>query len=550
METVDLDVAIIGGGWSGILACKSVKENGLSVLAFEATDDVGGVFKLREETTDVGGVIQSTHLTSSKTITEMSDFPMPHDYPQFPSHHEVLEYLKSYIDRFNIKKNILLNTRITSVRKENGLWVLIDGNKKVYRSQNLIVTSGVHQFPNRDILKEDERFAGANVKMIHSCEYKKIEDEHRDKNILVYGGGETASDIIFELGMVAKKIFWSIPNGQWFVNRYHRKATNSDNPIVLDTFSSKLRFLFDPSSNPVCGQFIVEKQAGKCGHGIKEWVSPAPYWGQFFNKSAHIFHYFPLGTLKPKERVVYVKDGQATFKDGSSEKIDLILFCTGFKTKFPFLEEQRILPINERYKFIFDNDDPTLAFIGFARPVVGSIPGIAEVQSIYVSKVFSKQIQLPRKDMRDKSIIRDKSVQKKKYAKTSGRITGLVDFFDYTAQIAKCANIYPNYYKLFMESPRKWLKAITAPYNNCQYLLNEKEHHDQIFITFNRHVHPELTTMNHIKFLFINLLPSLYLMGEKSRKPLLFTGLVFLWVILSPVILYRFLAHILKSKTD
>ena len=83
------DVAIVGGGWSGIIACKYMVTNGLNTILYEGTDDVGGVFKYRPDATDVGGVIQSTHTTTSKSVTEMSDFPMPDDYPSFPSHKQI-----------------------------------------------------------------------------------------------------------------------------------------------------------------------------------------------------------------------------------------------------------------------------------------------------------------------------------------------------------------------------------------------------------------------------------------------------------------------------
>ena len=84
------DVVIVGAGLSGMLACKYMKAAGLSCIVLEATDDIGGVWKYRETPNGKGGVTISTVSTSSKTVNEFSDFPMPDDYPPFQRHTQVL----------------------------------------------------------------------------------------------------------------------------------------------------------------------------------------------------------------------------------------------------------------------------------------------------------------------------------------------------------------------------------------------------------------------------------------------------------------------------
>ena len=90
-----VDLVVVGAGWSGLLACKYAKENGLNVLVLEARETIGGVWKFTEDP-NTTTTIKNAHTTSSKTFTEMSDFPMPKDYPSFPSHKEVFSYLVKY----------------------------------------------------------------------------------------------------------------------------------------------------------------------------------------------------------------------------------------------------------------------------------------------------------------------------------------------------------------------------------------------------------------------------------------------------------------------
>ncbi|PIS02735.1 MAG: hypothetical protein COT85_01510 [Chlamydiae bacterium CG10_big_fil_rev_8_21_14_0_10_42_34] len=554
-DPVHIDVAIIGGGWSGILACKYMVENGLTPLVLEGSDDMGGVFKYREDCKDKGGVLLSTHLTSSKTFTEMSDFPMPHDWSEFPSHWHVIEYLNSYIDHFDIRKYFRPNTQVVMVKKEDDNWVLEDQHHNVYRSKFLVVCSGVHQHPNQFYL-EDAKFKDITIPKMHSAAYKKPTHEYENKTILLYGGGETASDIAGDLCHVAKKVILSIPNGQWFVNRYLKTGESSDNLLIGDHFSSELRLVLDPFERPYCTQYIIEKEGGKCGHGIKAWESPAPYFGQFLNKSWHINHYIILGSLIPKREVTQIIGDEVFFCDGSKSKVDLIIFCSGFKTSFPFFADPKYnVPINEHFKFILHNDDPSLAYIGFARPVVGSIPAISEAQSMYVSKVFSKKIQLPPKHTRDKIIQKDKEFQKKQFMHSSGRIDGLVLFGEYVQCLRAWLGMTPNYLKLFFKKPKKWWTAVIAPYNTCSFHINDETQHERIFDTYKHRMTASNSEYGWRRILVI-LANSFHFLLIPSRQkkynwliaPLSFIFFALLWTLFLPLILYRIIKNRIQER--
>jgi len=44
-----VDLIVIGAGWSGLLACKYAKENGLNVVVLEGRENIGGVWKFSED---------------------------------------------------------------------------------------------------------------------------------------------------------------------------------------------------------------------------------------------------------------------------------------------------------------------------------------------------------------------------------------------------------------------------------------------------------------------------------------------------------------------
>lgn len=74
--------------------------------------------------------------------------------------------------------------------------------------------------------------------------------------------------------------------------------------------------------------------------------------------------------IKEVPLVTHFEDDTAYFKDGSSEKFDAVIMCTGYQHKFPFLPSELRLKTknnmypNQLYKGIFFNDLPQLIYLG------------------------------------------------------------------------------------------------------------------------------------------------------------------------------------------
>lgn len=63
-------VAILGGGASGITAIKCCVEEGLDVVCYERSSDIGGLWRYTDEPEfGRGGVMKSTIINSSKEIS-------------------------------------------------------------------------------------------------------------------------------------------------------------------------------------------------------------------------------------------------------------------------------------------------------------------------------------------------------------------------------------------------------------------------------------------------------------------------------------------------
>ena len=94
-------IAIIGAGPSGITALKNLTTNGFNTTCFEMNDQIGGNWVYKDKTGH-SSVFKTTHIISSKKFSEYTDFPMPEDYPDYPSGAELLAYFNSYVEKYNL----------------------------------------------------------------------------------------------------------------------------------------------------------------------------------------------------------------------------------------------------------------------------------------------------------------------------------------------------------------------------------------------------------------------------------------------------------------
>ena len=112
--------------------------------------------------------------------------------------------------------------------------------------------------------------------------------------------------------------------------------------------------------------------------------------------------------LAPKGGISACSRKEITFVDGTNEEFDLVIMSTRYKDDIAcFPKQYANKDVRHRYKYIFDVEDPLIAFVGLVRPVVGSVVGITELQARFAAKVFSKKISLPSTEGRKEVVKKD-----------------------------------------------------------------------------------------------------------------------------------------------
>src|ERR1700712_4518004 len=122
MATEDvLDVAVVGAGPAGLCLARRLAATDARFRVFERSADVGGIWDI-----DAPGspMYESAHFISSKTLSGFPDFPMPDDYPDYPNHRQILDYIRAFADHFDLRRNIEFNASIRHADLDDGLWRL------------------------------------------------------------------------------------------------------------------------------------------------------------------------------------------------------------------------------------------------------------------------------------------------------------------------------------------------------------------------------------------------------------------------------------------
>lgn len=354
MQTTADKYLIIGAGFIGLGMAEALNTAGMAYDQVDASDDIGGNWH--------HGVYETAHIISSKKITQFTHYPMPEDYPDFPSAQNMKDYLQSFADHFDLRRHIQLNCTVQYVRPvENNLWEVTLNNKEIRLYKGVLLCNGHHwskRFP---------QFAGQfEGNIIHSKDYKHP-DQLIGKRVLVIGGGNSACDIAAEAARVGAKSSISMRDSVWFIPKTFAGTPAAD---LIHWWM------------PEWFQRLMTHMVIRLTFGSHADYGLAPPKHRLFTKhptiNNEVPYYLKHGRLTARPAVNKLDGHDVEFVDGQRDTFDLIVCATGYHVAYPFLppELQRVEgSIVKCYSGAYLEDYKGLYFIGWgqARGGVGSL---------------------------------------------------------------------------------------------------------------------------------------------------------------------------------
>ncbi|MCO5229666.1 MAG: NAD(P)-binding domain-containing protein [Chitinophagales bacterium] len=418
-------ICVIGAGIAGLIVCKYLKQNNILFDCFEKGNNIGGLWNFEN-----GKIYDSLHINTTKSATEWESFPMPESFPIFPSHQEMLDYIKSYALHYDILQHISFNTEVVNIKKQDDIFIVKLNNSIEIEYNYIIIATGHHDLAQ--IPKEIERdFSGI---FLHSSKYR-CADDFRGKSVLVIGIGNSAVDIACDLAKHTDiKVDISTRNSAYiyphFVFGKPLGDLSTNNPIPLPKFLKRW-----------IGHIVLKLSTGN----QQQLGIPKPSYKLLDHHSTVSSEIFPLlskGRIHFRSGIQKIQNNIIEFTDNYSQNYDAVIASTGYKISIPFLSDElynnkEIEKTNQLklYKRIVFPNENRIFFLGFIQPNY-SLTRTIEEQVKWVVSLLKGDFILPNTDEMNKEILKhDEYIANNFYS--SLRHTIQVDYHAYSKSLKR-----------------------------------------------------------------------------------------------------------------
>jgi cation diffusion facilitator CzcD-associated flavoprotein CzcO len=405
-------VGIVGAGVAGLTTAKVLKEAGHEVVVYDKAPDVGGVWSRSRR-------YPGLTTQSPKAQYSLSDFPMPRDYPEWPTGAQVQAYLAAYAGHFGLDPALRLSTAVTSaIPAPGGGWTITAAGADEHVDR-LVVANGVFCEPALPRYPGEPEFTAAGGAILPGTELHDVE-RAQGKHVLIVGYGKSACDITVPISevaastdVIARHLLWKVPRRIGGVLNFKMLLLTRMGEALFRYLRPRgvEKFLHGPA-NGMRGNMINSiGTASVRQFGLKrlELVPPGQMEdivrGAIGLATEGFFEGVTAGRIVVRSNRTITRlladDGQpaAELDDGTRLPADLIVCATGFTQGVPFLPgdvTRRLL--DERgnfmlYRQIRPVDIPGLYFNGYNSSFFS--PLNAEMAAVWIAADLAGAVALP-----------------------------------------------------------------------------------------------------------------------------------------------------------
>jgi cyclohexanone monooxygenase len=228
--TSQFDSIIIGAGFSGLYMLHRLRKLGLSARVFEAGDGIGGTW-FWNRYPGARCDIESIEYSYSFSDELQQEWRWSERYP---GQSEVLRYLEHVADRFDLRRDIELSTRVTCAQFDEAQqrWRVTTDRGEVATARYCITAVGCLSAHNLPRIEGIDSFAGT---IHHTSRWPKQGVDLSGKRVGVIGTGSTAIQLIPVVARQAAQLTvfqrtpnFSIPARNTATDPEHERTTKRD----------------------------------------------------------------------------------------------------------------------------------------------------------------------------------------------------------------------------------------------------------------------------------------------------------------------------------
>ena len=348
-------VCIIGAGSSGLAAAKTFAERGIPFDCLEREGDIGGLWN---EATGTGVVYDTTYLVSSRKYTGFEDYPVPDEYPAYPSHRETLAYLRAYAINFDILDRIELNAKVAHAeRAVDGGWrVQVEGEERRRFYRALVIANGHHHLPRTP--KIPGTFTG---EIMHSRDYRSVK-QLADKRVVVVGAGNSGCDIVVDGTSVAQRVYLSMRRGTYFVPKYVFGRPMDG----IINFCEKI-----PMPRWLRNRLYTHWHRLMVGKNERYGLPEHRIMDTHPTMNTVLPQLAGHGRIGVKPDITEFAGDKVRFSDGSEVEADLVVFATGYEISIPFIDND----------LLFGSDGQPLLYLNVFHPELNDLFAVGLIQA-------------------------------------------------------------------------------------------------------------------------------------------------------------------------
>jgi putative flavoprotein involved in K+ transport len=293
------ETVVIGGGQAGLSVGYYLKQRERDFVILDSNEQIGGSWRTR--------AWDSLRLFTPARYDGLPGWPFPAPGWSYPTARETADYLEAYAERFDLP--VRTGIKVERVNKADGRY-LITANEGAFSAANVVVATGFYGTP---AVPEFAPELDPRIVQMHSSEYR-TPSQLADGRVLLVGAGNSGADIGLELSKTHAVLLSGRDKGQ----------------IPLRIESRKARFAL-PVLWFVASHVLTVKTP--IGRKVKPHV---------------LADGAPLIRVKTEDlaaagvervpKTVAVRDGLPVLEDGRALDIENVVWCTGFRQDFSWID--------------------------------------------------------------------------------------------------------------------------------------------------------------------------------------------------------------------